>query len=86
MFHVLALLSRLTLDTFERLCAIYFHEMFLYHSLVSRGLEWFSLSTLLTFAHSSSGVAKSEIQMIDVRTGNFECSSKGQGDKFAFEG
>eukprot|EP00795_Rhopilema_esculentum_P012339 gene12339-2990_t len=39
------------------------------HATAVKGLEWFNLSTLLTFAHSSSGVAKSEIQMIDIRTG-----------------
>ena len=35
----------------------------------SRGLEWMNLSVLLSFAHSSSGSAKSEIQMIDRLTG-----------------
>eukprot|EP00794_Sanderia_malayensis_P005451 gene5450-6133_t len=39
------------------------------HATAVKGIEWFNLSTLLSFAHSSSGTAKSEIQLVDIRTG-----------------
>jgi len=39
------------------------------HSTAVKGMEWINLSIILSFAYSSSGSAKNEIQMIEICTG-----------------